>query len=129
MENSTKRPNHSQEPQDCEAIFEQYLDICNQAIEKNKDIFPYSEIWKARWNNQSTNKILQCAVFDDRPKVVYTLELTQDMKIKILDKTYTPPEGVWPFRYSYLKHVVDNPRDYIEHPANLDWGWLNEVFK
>ena len=23
---------------------------------------------------------------------------------------------------------TDNPQDYIEHPANLDWGWLTGVF-
>jgi len=32
-----------------ERIFERYLEICKQALEKNKDKFPYTEIWKARW--------------------------------------------------------------------------------
>ena len=56
------------------------------------------------------------------------LQLTEDMKIKILEKTHVAPEDVWPFKFSYLKHVVENPQDYIEHPAKLDWGWLTEVF-
>ena len=30
-----------------ERVFERYLDICNQAIERNKNKFPYSEIWTA----------------------------------------------------------------------------------
>lgn len=111
-----------------ERIFERYLDICNQAIEKNKDKFPYMEIWKARWKNLGPDGTLRCAVYDDRPKIVYTLQLTKDMKIKIIEKTPAAPEDVWPFTYTYLKHVVDNPQDYIEHPATLDWGWLTEVF-
>ena len=111
-----------------EIIFERYLDVCNQAIEKNKDRFPYNEIWKARWKSLGQGNTLRCAVYDDRPKVVYTLQLTEDMKIKILDKTDISPEDVWPFKYSYLKHVVENPNDYIDHPANLDWGWLTGVF-
>ncbi len=111
-----------------ERIFERYLDVCNKAIEKNKDKFPYMEIWKARWKNLGSNNILQCAVYDDRPKVIYTLQLTEDMKIKIIKKKDVTPEDVWPFKLSYLKHVVDNPDEYIAHPANLDWGWLTGVF-
>ncbi len=111
-----------------ERIFERYLDICNQAIEKNIDKFPYTEIWKARWKSLGPDNVLHCAVYDDRPKVIYTLQLTADMKINILKKAHVAPDDVWPFKYSYLKHVVDNPKEYIDHPANLDWGWLTEVF-
>ena len=111
-----------------ERVFERYLDICNQAIEKNKDRYPYNEIWTARWKNLGTHNILQCAVYDDRPKVIYSLQLTEDMKIKILKKTYASPEDIWPFKFSYLKHVVENQEDYIQNPANLDWGWLTSVF-
>ena len=111
-----------------EQIFERYLEVCNRALEKNKDKFPYMEIWKARWDKLGENNILQCAVYDDRPKVVYSLQLSKDMKIKILNKTNVQPGDVWPFKYSFLKHVVDNPDDYINHPANLDWGWLSGVF-
>ena len=111
-----------------ERVFERYLDVCNQAIMKNKNKFPYMEIWKARLGSLGPNNILQCAVYDDRPKIIYTLQLTEDMKIKIIEKAYVAPEDVWPFKYSYLKHVADNPQQYIEHPANLDWGWLTGVF-
>ena len=111
-----------------ERVFERYLDICNQAIERNKDKFPFMEIWRARWKNLGDGNILHCAVYDDRPKIIYTLQLTEDMKIRILKKKHVVPKDTWPFKYSYLKHVVDNPGDYIDHPANLDWGWLNTVF-
>jgi len=110
-----------------ERIFERYLEVCNQAIERNKEKFPYMEIWKARLESLGANNILECAVYDDRPKVIYKLQLTEDMKIKIIEKTHVPLDGAWPFKYSYLKHVVENPQDYIDHPANLDWGWLTTV--
>jgi len=123
------KPNKNKETvEEYELIFERYLDVCNQALEKNKDKFPYKEIWNARLKSLGKNKILLCAVYDDRPKIVYTLQLTEDMKIKILKKEPVPREDVWPLKYSYLKQVVDNPEEYIEHPANLDWGWLTDVF-
>lgn len=114
--------------QEYERAFELYLEICNQAIEKNKNNFPFMAIWKARWKNMAQDNVVQCAVYDDRPKIIYTLELAEDMKIKIIKKISANPEDSWPFKYSYLKHVIDHPQEYIKHPANLDWGWLTSVF-
>jgi hypothetical protein len=111
-----------------ERIFERYLDVCNLALEKNKDRFPYKEIWAARMKTLGRDNVLLCAVYDDRPKVVYTLKLTADMKIKIIKKEPVERKDVWPLKYSYMRQVVDNPKEYIEHPANLDWGWLTGVF-
>jgi len=107
-----------------ERIFERYLEVCNQAIEINKDRFPYTEIWRARWNNLGSNNIIQCAIYDDRPKAIYTLQLTEDMKINILNKKHETSDDIWPFKYNYLKQVVENPQSYIDHPESLDWGWL-----
>jgi hypothetical protein len=111
-----------------ESIFESYLDVCNEAIEKNKDQFPYAEIWKARWKDRKAGQILRCAVYDDKPKVIYTLQLTEDMKIKIIEKSHEGSEDVWPFKYTYLKNVVNNSQEYVTHPSKLDWGWLTDVF-
>ena len=111
-----------------EKVFEQYLDICNQAIEKNMNTFPYMQIWRARWKGSGRDNILRCAVYDDRPKVIYTLELTEDLKIRIIEKSRVAPKDAWPLKYSYLKHVVDHPQDYIDRPASLDWGWLDGSF-
>jgi len=111
-----------------ERIFERYLEVCNKALERNKGVFPYKEIWTARVKTLGRDNTLQCAVYDDRPKIIYTLRLTEDMKIEILKKEPLEKEDVWPLKYSYLKHVVDHPEEFIEHPANLDWGWLTGVF-
>lgn len=120
-------PQDTAATEEYERVFERYLDVCNQSIERNKDKFPYMEIWKARLKNLGPDHILECAVYDDRPKVIYKLRLTDGMKIEIIEKTQVAPDRAWPFKYSYLKHVVDNPQDYIDHPANLDWGWLTTV--
>jgi hypothetical protein len=118
----------TKESHEYERIFERYLDVCNQALEKNKNVFPFKEIWTARIKSLGKDALVQCAVYDDRPKIIYTLQLTDDMKIKIINKEPVVQNDVWPLKYSYLKEVVDNPQEYIEHPANLDWGWLTGVF-
>lgn len=110
-----------------EQVFQQYLEICNRAIELNKGKFPYTEIWGARLKDLKEEMEIHTVVFDDRPKLSYLLRLTKDMKIEIAEKKEMPPEDAWPFTYQYLKRVVDNPKEYLENPARLEWGWLRPV--
>ena len=117
-----------QEAVDYEKIFQQYLEVCNTAIEKNKGKFPYTEIWGSRLKDLKDGVEINAVVFDDRPKLSYMLRLTNDMKIEIAQKRDLPPEDAWPFTYQYMKRVVDHPEEYIENPARLEWGWLQTVF-
>jgi hypothetical protein len=118
----------AEEANDYERVFQQYLEICNKAIEKNKNKFPYTEIWGARFKALKEDATLHAIVYDDRPKVAFNLRLTKDMKIEIIDKKALPQEDEWPFTYQHLKRVVDNPQEYIDNPAKLEWGWLKTVF-
>lgn len=111
-----------------EQVFLQYLEICSRAIEQNKGKFPYTEIWGSRLKNLKEDIKIHAVVFDDRPKLAYMLRLTKEMKIEIAEKKVLPPEDGWPFTYQYLKRVVDHPKEYIENPARLEWGWLGTVF-
>jgi hypothetical protein len=72
-----------------EEVFRQYLEICNRAIEQNRNKFPYTEIWGARFKSREEAIEIQAVVFDDRPKVAYTLRLTEHMKIEIAEKKTT----------------------------------------
>jgi hypothetical protein len=111
-----------------EQVFQQYLEICNRAIEQNKTKFPYTEIWGARLKDLKEEVKIHAVVFDDRPKLAYMLRLTPDMKIEIAEKKELPPEDAWPFTYQYMRRVVDHPAEYIANPARLEWGWLQTVF-
>jgi hypothetical protein len=111
-----------------ETVFQQYLEVCNRAIEKNKGKFPYTEIWGARLKELKDEVRVHAVVFDDRPKLSYMLRLTPEMKIEIAEKKELPAEDSWPFTYQYLKRVVENPDEYIANPARLEWGWLQTVF-
>jgi hypothetical protein len=111
-----------------EQVFQQYLEVCNLAIEQNKNKFPYTEIWGTRLKELKEEVKIHAVVFDDRPKLAYMLRLTPDMKIEIAEKKELPPEDAWPFTYQYMKRVIDHPKDYIANPARLEWGWLQTVF-
>ncbi|MDR3424666.1 MAG: hypothetical protein P4M13_06255 [Alphaproteobacteria bacterium] len=111
-----------------ERLFGRYLSVCNQALEKNKDRFPYREIWKARLESPWQSYSFDCAVYDDRPKLAYALQLTRDMRIIVTEKLWDEPLDAWPFAYSYLERVANNPQHFIDRPSDLDWGWLTHVF-
>ncbi len=116
------------EDEDYKKIFQQYLEICNQAIEQNKNKFPYTEIWGARFKLLETEATLKAIIYDDRPKLSCMLRLTKDMKIELVENKPIPPDEAWPFTYQYLKRVVENPNEYIANPARLEWGWLQNIF-
>jgi len=120
--------NKDKDAQEYEKVFQEYLKICNQAIEQNKSKFPYTEIWGARMKLMEKDAKVEAIVYDDRPKLSYMLRLTKDMKIEIAEKKEIPPDEAWPFTYQYLKRVVDHPQEYIENPAKLEWGWLKTIF-
>jgi len=124
-----KTTQQTKDAEEYEKVFQQYLEICNKAIEQNKNTFPYTEIWGSRFKALEDEATLQAVVYDDRPKVAFMLRLTKDMKIEIVEKKTIPPADEWPFTYQYLKRVVDNPQEYIDHPARLEWGWLKTIFK
>ena len=117
------------DPAEYEQVFQKYLEICNRAIEQNKNKFPYTEIWGSRLKQMEEEMKVEAITYDDRPKASYMLRLTKDMKIEIVEKKELKPEEAWPFTYQYLKRVVDSPQEYIDNPAKLEWGWLKTVFE
>ena len=104
-----------------EDIFKQYLDICNQAIEKHKDEFPYREALGLS-KTVLGEKTFDLAIYDDNPRGTFSLKF----KDKELIKSGQPanPKKAWWVNLSYLKNVVENPKKYIEHPEKLDFDWL-----
>lgn len=129
MKLATKSAQQIQDDEEYEQVFQQYLEVCNRAIEQNKHKFPYTEIWGARFKElEAAETTLHAIVYDDRPKMSFMLRVTKDMKIEIVKRKPLPSEDEWPFTYQYLKRVVNNPQDYIKNPAKLEWGWLKTIF-
>lgn len=105
-------------------VFRDYLKVCNKAIDKNKDKFPYKEIWGVGMKLVGQKEEINCVIYDDEPQGTYTLNLDKDNHLRIVEGLHPKFEDSWKFRYSYIKHVIDHPEEYINHPAKLDWDWL-----
>ena len=107
-----------------DALFEQYLEICNQAMAKHKDEFPYKQIWEAVEKLQRDEDI-DLTIYDDAPKSHYKVKM-KDKHIDVVDVDHEDEHKGWKLNSSYLRKVVEHPQDYIDHPAKLDWDWLKD---
>lgn len=128
MQEQSKISN-SKENSDYDKLFYQYIDVCNKAITKHKNTFPYKEIWGAGFRPFMKGYQHGFTIYDNRPKGVYSLGMTQDAKLKPELNVNHNPKKSWPLNYSYLKHVIDNAEEHIENPAKLDWSWLKDSGK
>ncbi|MCB2082139.1 MAG: hypothetical protein KDD76_05830, partial [Rickettsiales bacterium] len=105
-----------------DALFQQYLEICNQALETHKDEFPYKQLWHAA-QSMLRNRTVSLAVLDDHPKMTYDLKMADD-HIEVLKASNQENKDAWNMKMSYLEKVVAHPEEYIRNPAKIDWDWL-----
>lgn len=113
--------NSENDTDDVKDLFNQYLEICNQAIEHHKDEFPYKELLKMG-GAILTDRPIDLAIYDDQPKGAFTLHLINN---KLANGGQpTDVKKAWRMNLSYLKQVVEHPQEYIEHPEQLDIDWL-----
>lgn len=105
-----------------DALFRQYLEICNQALSSHREVFPYKQIWGAV-QCAAGDKAVRVAIYDDQPKTAYELHLGED-HIEAEPDGLHMDSPVCRMNLSYLKQVVEHPEEYIHNPARLDWDWL-----
>ena len=105
-------------------LFEQYVDICNRAMQAHKDEFPYKHIWEAAENVQSRSGV-HLAIYDDEPQAKYRVRI-KDKHISLAEDAQPDPDEACSLKASFLRKVVENPEEYINHPAKLDWHWLKD---
>ena len=103
-------------------LFQRYLDVCNQALEANKDRFPYRQIWETS-ERLLKEKTVPVAIYDDHPKAVYHLKI-QDHHIDAVSGQEEDADDSWKMNMSYLEKVTEHPEEYIKNPAKIDWEWL-----
>jgi hypothetical protein len=106
-------------------LLEQYITICNEALQKNKDRFPFKEILNAAREN-GDKKFVDISVVDDNPEAEFVIHM-DGSQIRAEDHESCERcncSQKWKIRKSYLLDVVSNPDIYIENPAKIDWEWL-----
>ncbi len=106
-------------------LFTDAVNVMNEAIQQNRDRFPYKQIISAT-QGVADGMRSGIAVYSDDPDTphdYYTLGFS-DSQIEILSHGKDEPTVTWKVSRAYLKKVTENPEEYKKHPAKLDWDWL-----
>jgi len=106
-------------------LIECYVDICNRALELNKDRFPFQQILGAA-REVETGRLIEVDIVDATPKASYVMHIEGD---SIVTKAHGDCDDcncdrLWPVTTQYLKTVVQNPDIHISNPAKINWEWM-----
>jgi len=105
-------------------LMRRYLELCNKALEANKDRFPYGSIWKAAEEAMDGNEV-EFALVEDAPKARVQVSM-KDAKIDF-HECNCDRQGEVPIRRinaGYIRKMLEDPEKAIEDPSLLDWDWL-----
>ena len=102
----------------------QYLDVCNVALERNKDRFPFKQILGAA-QQAETGRLIELQISgDERASYVMQIEQGQIIAKPHSDCGECSCDRKWNVESSYLEEVAGNPQIYIENPAKINWEWM-----
>ena len=109
----------------CDALFQKYLNVCNEALAAHKHCFPYDRIL------HQIEFLLQChhveaLIYDkdaEHPEAIYDMAL-KDGALTATKVDISDAQRPWRLSKSFLKQVARNPQCYIHNPGELDWQWL-----
>ena len=111
--------------QSIKSYFLQYLNICNMALTRHKEAFPYKQILEIGESTLGGKNIVIAVLADDSKSVAayYTIRFSGGT-FDVVAHQKEEAEMDWTVKESYLKKVVESPGDYIAHPEKLEWEWL-----
>lgn len=120
-------------------LFQSYIDVCNKALEFNRDRFPYNHILSTIKETEIGNDMpVAIRVINDQGEPHFFLRLNGNQIVFDTfyytnqccngcdkDCSFKTNENVWVVRSSYLENVILNKDEYIKNPAKLNWEWIS----
>jgi hypothetical protein len=109
-------------------LLKKYIELCDQAVQSAEKSFPFQYIWQAFKERlgQAPHKV-EVKIYEDAPLCQNTLTFQQGELQLGSEPLQKPVEAVWSVKASYLKKVLSNADYYKDHPAQLDWSWLEDI--
>ena len=106
-----------------EHLVQQYLDVCNRALEANREGFPWKQIIALGESKWSGNNIgLGINEPGRETPDTYTIKFANGRFIYggpgKIDTEYT-----WEADKNFMEQVVANPQEYIDKPMKINWDW------
>ena len=109
-------------------LFFCYLHICNQALKKHREVFPYKQLWDAAQHVLSNQKIPLTLCYQGQMTATYELVFRDD-HLELVGKKHDVDDNAVLVNMNYVEEVVAHPEGYINNPAKMDWDWLHRSLK
>ncbi len=103
----------------------EYLDVCNTALEANRNTFPYKQLFGV-FEKLFANRQVDFMMYEDDPDLILftaTVQLAGGKFVPVPEVESKPSFHV-KLKSSYMEGVVRHRQEYIDHPEKLDWDWL-----
>lgn len=106
-------------------LLEAYVAICNTALLRNCERFPFKQILEAA-SNSARGRLVEVEIKDSaaKKKYIFTIENGRIVSKEHDECGECECDDNWLIPQSYINDVVENPDDYINNPARIDWSWL-----
>ena len=106
-------------------IIQRYVSICNVALFKNAQRFPFKQILEAA-EKTSHGRIIEVEISDwpEAGKYAFKLSRGRIMVEKHDCGKECKCDGKWSVNKDYLESVITRAPVFIENPARIDWDWL-----
>lgn len=106
-------------------LFMQYIDVCEKAIDLNKEKFPFTQIWNAISHIASLERI-PARMLGGVSAGDFSLGFHQH-KITVTpdDHDGRAVDYIWVVDEGYIAQVIGDPAPYLHNPAKLNWEWLD----
>lgn len=110
---------------DLVSLFTDGLNVLNAALDKHRDSLPYKPLIQASEKILGERKIGVAVYASDpsSPFDYFTIRFREG-SFELVSHGKQEADVAWTVSRAYLEKLVENRREYIEHPAKIDWDWL-----
>lgn len=109
-------------------LFERYLAVCNEALRQNSGRFPFKQILAEAGRCATCGQAVEVLIVDDQPTQGICVTYGDDRRLMVSDPhAQAVPPRKWKVTRSYLLNVIQNPGEYIDNPAKINWEWLYDL--
>lgn len=108
-------------------LFTEGLRVINRAIEAHKDASPWREII-ASTSGRRGPRVFSVAIHEGDPEHVvdrYTVRVHEG-RFEVVEQGQLDGSADWRVSVDHLRRLVVQSDDYVEAPAKLDLGWLEQ---
>ena len=109
-------------------LFMSALTVINRSLDENRDKGLYGKL-VAAFDKYADGHVAAAGLYKDDPAKPHDFFTIRYLKgrFELVERGKGEHKTEWKVSTDYLQSLVDNPQEYIDHPAKLDLDWLKTI--